>query len=580
MRLNFSKYNTLRNQMLIGYLLVMVLILSFVASVTFASVSDMLRNNAEKNIQQTAVQANGRLEGVLQQINSLSLQVATNIYVQNLLLGELNGKPASFTEKQNLPAIINTVPIYADGVMSVELFNHNRYRLYPLDNNLLEAEVQPDWIQRTIDAKGDLVWFGIDPADPNALLAIRLVTMVNQNFETGGYLLVRINREVFELRDSVLQGSHGMLLADNDGEIITSSVPGLTPDQAAELMRSRDKTADIGSRRYMVVRTTSEITGWTLLILTPISEITNGISVLRNVIVVSAGVGSLLYVIISLLLSTVIAKPIFKLIRSMRSTRLGVLKQVDNLSSTIEIRELNRTYNEMVDNINNLIRLVYEKEILQSRTELKALQAQINPHFLFNTLEALYRSLLEKNEEELAEFVLAMSELFRYTITNPKNDEWVALREEMDHIERYLRIMKTRLGDRLRWDISLPPFLSEYPIPKLIVQPLVENAITHGVERRIGTGNISVAVTLSENEEYLIISVQDDGRGMDEETLSKIQNALTSGNVPSAKGSGMGIANVERRIQLYYDERDPAVGIEISSREGEGTLVRIQLPYH
>jgi two-component system sensor histidine kinase YesM len=579
MRLNLSKYNTLRNQMLVGYLLVMLLILGVVAAVTFASVSEMLRSNAEKNIQQTAVQANGRLEAVLQQFNSLTLQVATNGYVQNLLLGELNGKPASFTEKQNLPSIINTIPMFADGVQSVELFNHDRYRLYPLDNNLLDAEVQPDWIQRAIEAKGDLTWFGLDPANPNTLLAVRLVTLVNQNFDPGGYLIVRVNREAFALKIADLQGNRGMLLADNDGEPIASSLPELAPEQASELIRSQSNTAVIESRKYMVVRTTSEITGWTLLILTPMSEITSGISVLRNIIAASAGGGSLLYVLISLLLSTLIAKPIFKLIRSMRSARLGVLKQVDNLSSSIEIRELNRTYNEMVDNINNLIRLVYEKEILQSRTELKALQAQINPHFLFNTLEALYRSLLEKNEEELADFVLSMSELFRYTIANPKQDEWVTLRDEMEHIERYLRIMKTRLGDRLRWNITLPSYLAEHPIPKLIIQPLVENAITHGVERRIGTGNIAVSAALADNDDYLIISVRDDGMGMSEDTLQSIRNSLTSGNVPSAKGSGVGIANVNRRIQLYYDEYDPEVGLRIKSRSSEGTLVQIWLPY-
>lgn len=101
----------------------------------------------------------------------------------------------------------------------------------------------------------------------------------------------------------------------------------------------------------------------------------------------------------------------------MRSTRLGILKPIENVSSTMEIQELNYSYNKMVDNINELIQLVYEKELSRSHTELKALQAQINPHFLFNTLDVLYWSLLDRDEDQLAEYVVAMSDLFRYTIT-------------------------------------------------------------------------------------------------------------------------------------------------------------------
>jgi len=148
----------------------------------------------------------------------------------------------------------------------------------------------------------------------------------------------------------------------------------------------------------------------------------------------------------------------------------GELVTNPDTSSTLEIMELNHTFNQMVENTNYLIQVVYEKEIMRSRTELEALQAQINPHFLYNMLNALYWSLIEK--EEIAENVVAMSDLFRYTISHPKKDDWVTVGEELEQIERYMKLMKMRFGNRLIWRITAEEKILKVKIPKLIIQPL------------------------------------------------------------------------------------------------------------
>lgn len=140
MKARISRWNTLRNQMLVGFLFVMMIILFVVGVVTFDSVSRLLKNNAEKHIQQTAIQANGRLEAVLNQIDSLTTQVATNAYVQQLLLNEKNGKQATFSERQGLLASIRIVQTYADGITSVELYSSEYRRLFPLDGSNLEKK--------------------------------------------------------------------------------------------------------------------------------------------------------------------------------------------------------------------------------------------------------------------------------------------------------------------------------------------------------------------------------------------------------------------------------------------------------
>lgn len=246
----------------------------------------------------------------------------------------------------------------------------------------------------------------------------------------------------------------------------------------------------------------------------------------------------------------------------------------------MELRELNYTYNGMVANMNDLIRVVYEKEVLQSRTELKALQAQINPHFLFNTLEAFNWSLEEKGEEELAGLVVVMSRLFRYIIGRPNNkDEWVALSEEVEQIRRYLKIMEMRMGERLSWDIVLDPREAAVPVPKLLIQPIVENAILHGVESRVGSGSVEVTITPSPRDGWTSVKVSDNGPGMDEDTLRALRNTLEGGPPISAKGNGVGLVNVQRRLQLYYGQEGiKSEGLIIESRLSEGTVITFEIP--
>ncbi|WP_334074259.1 sensor histidine kinase [Paenibacillus sp. A14] len=570
----------MRNQMLVGFLGVMILILCVVGVVTFDSVSRLLKNNAEKHIRQTAVQANGRLEAVLNQIDSLTTQVATNAYVQKVLLNERNGNPATFSERQALLSSIKIVQTYADGITSVELYSAENRRLFPLDEGRLDMKVGQEWIARAKEGKGRMVWIGKDPLEPDTVLAIRSVSLMDQWFTHGGYVLVRMDREAFRLSESFNgdSGRETMLVVGQNYSLIASSDPTFNTGAIRPLVEAEETGVSIGKRKYMLVKQPSAVTGWIFLILTPVSAITEGISVLRTAILMSAGIGTLLFIVLSFPMSTIITRPVFKLIKTMRGARLNGLKPTTQISSTIEINELNHTYNRMVEHMNGLIELVYEKELIQSRTELKALQAQIHPHFLFNTLEALYWALQEKREEELAGYVVAMADLFRYTITGPNKEEWVTLGDELEHIERYLLIMKMRLGDRIGWSILSPPAYARVSMPKLLIQPLVENAILHGIEGRIGPGTVTIRVEPAEDGIHLGITVEDDGRGMDAATLRTLNHALETGQSPPSKGTGMGIFNVRQRLKLYYGRGRLRPGVSIRSASGEGTRVSLTIP--
>lgn len=570
----FKNYNTLRNQILAIYLFVMVIVLSIVGILIFNQLGSLMRNNAEKQMQQTAVEASDRMETLYKQINTLTNQVATNNTVQQLLTDVVDGKSVSVPQRESLIRVINNFHAYSNAISSFNLYTVNGERVYPADNVNIFEKVDPMWIQKANREKGRLVWIGNDPDDREYSFAIRKVTLMDRSFSGGGYLLVRINNSYFQVNDNNMDHKEKeyMMLLDREYSAITSNYEGNTK----RILKEGTKNILINGAKYLIVKEKSEVTGWTLVILKPMSLLMEGVSVVRTSILISGAIGFIIFLISSIFLSTIITRPIIKLTNTMKNAKMDELKPNPHISSINEIVDLNNTYNQMVENTNHLIQQVYEKELLRSRSELKALQAQIDPHFLYNTLNALYWSLEDKGEEKLADQVIAMSEFFRYTIGNADKDQ-VTIREALEQIERYLQIMKMRMGDRLLWDVSAQEDCLDTKIPKLIIQPLVENAILHGIGNQRKQGAVSIKVKKAENSPNLVISVSDNGVGIDQETLRAINESIEGGGVASSKGTGIGLANVNKRLSLSYEKQSLAI-LTVRSDQGKGTEVTFEIP--
>ncbi|WP_167301713.1 cache domain-containing sensor histidine kinase [Paenibacillus xylanilyticus] len=573
-----GRYNSLRNQIFVGFVMVMLIVLLLAGVTAYDRVAALLKSNAEKHIHQTAVQASGRLDALIAQVNSLTAQVADDSYVQRLLSEEKHGKPATFNQRQALLQIAGSYQSFINGAQSMEIYTTGYNRIFPMDDRSLDLRVERSWITQADEGKGRLVWAGSDPEDPGVLLAIRRINLLEHSFEHGGYVVVRMQRSFFQLNDSnEAEGSQdSILLLDGDGEVVTSNLQ-INLDPKAIL--DSGSVVQNGEESYIVVRHKSELTGWTLAVLTPLGETTEGVSILRTALLVSGIIGVGLFLVMSFFLSTMITRPLIRLMRAMRGAQPGAMRPNLMVSSTMEINELNEVYNQMVYRQNELTRVVHEKEVMQSRAELKALQSQINPHFLFNTLEAFYWSLEEKGEEELALRVIAMSRLFRYIIPGPHQDEWVTIADELEHAERYLNIMQMRLGERMQWEIRLSEEVRSVPIPKLLIQPLVENAILHGIENTLKPGKVEIRVEPSPVEGRVRVKVQDNGPGMDEERLLSIVQALDGGPAASTKGTGVGLINVHRRLKVYFGSQlGDAAQLVVESEVGRGTIICFEIP--
>lgn len=259
------------------------------------------------------------------------------------------------------------------------------------------------------------------------------------------------------------------------------------------------------------------------------------------------------------------------LVQSVRKITEGDMDTAVSIEGRDEIAELSQHVQQMMDHINQLIHNVYESELQSKASEIRALQSQINPHFLFNCLQAINTSALKNGALETSDLIVNYSRVVRKSI------EWktdiVTIRQELDLVKDYLLIQRERFADRLQYAIQTDPRCEEARIPKFTIQPIVENALFHGVEAKAGVCRVNVSAMVDGND--LLICVEDTGIGMSQERLSHIRAVIVEDTF-TPQEAHIGILNVHRRIRLLYGQ---TYGVSIESTLGEGTRVIIRLPF-
>jgi two-component system sensor histidine kinase YesM len=276
------------------------------------------------------------------------------------------------------------------------------------------------------------------------------------------------------------------------------------------------------------------------------------------------GIGTILAIALSLLFSRSITKPIRGLATSMQAVESGNLQTKKEYAKIKEFAQLDHCFNVMVEQIRGLLHLTREEQQKVAEAERKALESQMNPHFLFNTLNTIKALARVHGEEEIYTITIQLGKLLRSTIDNHESE--CTLKESMALIDSYLTIQKIRFGDKLHVTTVLDPCCAMIKTPKLIIQPLVENSIVHGLEPKAGDWNIEVLV--QEQNRRIFLTVRDDGVGFPPGTLPENLDDL-------ANSKHVGVYNVYRRLALKYGKR---MSFSIVSKEMEGTVVSISFP--
>lgn len=395
--------------------------------------------------------------------------------------------------------------------------------------------------------------------------------------ENDGVVFIDLNYSaISELCDQNSMGARGYIfILDENGNIVyhpqqQQLYNELQTENIDLVMNAETDTVRTGNGRdekiYTMAR--SDKTGWTIVGCMNTAELLKKSEKAQSIYLIMA-VG---LVIVALILSNIIARkitlPIQKLRDSMARVQEGDFHGADiEVISENEIGSLTKSFNVMTHRIEELMEQNVHEQELKRKSEMKALQSQINPHFLYNTLDSIIWMAEGKKNEEVVLMTASLARLLRQSISN--EDEVVSIGNEIEYVRSYLTIQKMRYKDKLEFEINVDPSIRHVKIVKLVLQPIVENAIYHGLKYKESKGLLTVhGYTEGENA---VIQIIDNGVGMDEETLKHIFER----HKVNYHSNGVGVYNVQKRLQLHYGQN---YGITYRSEQGVGTTATIVIP--
>ena len=450
---------------------------------------------------------------------------------------------------------------------------------------------QSSWYQQIISQDG-AIWykahsgsFAVKTTD-ESLISVGMPYIDKATGRKNGIILVDIEENALLKIVNRSLGDRGcMLLLDGQNEIInTSSGAGLSGSlrqyvldrvksyQATE-GEIKDNTAVIQTQKALIVYQTSPLTHWKIIGIVPTAEIYGNIDVIAIVTLILLAVFSAAAVGSSLYLAKKFTDPIRKLQQAMLSVEEGDFSTAIDLNRKDELGQLGASFNQMIKKIRRLMDLVYEKQVMLRKSEYKALEAQINPHFLYNSLDSIMWLLRMNRTEDASVMLSSFTTLFRISLS--KGNDFIPIEKEVKHVESYLVVQNMRYSKKFDYEVHVPPDLMKYHTLKLLLQPLVENAIYHGLS--VEKSKILISISARQLPGRIIFTVWDDGVGIPPEKLQALQEALNreESDTGGEGKAGYGLRNVNGRIKAYFGKE---YGLTVASKYGEGTTVEVVIP--
>lgn len=407
----------------------------------------------------------------------------------------------------------------------------------------------------------------------------RAVELTNNGSSQLGVLLVDMNYSSIEQmlnKANMDNASEYVYLMDGNGELIYHPkqkliYAGLYEENNRHESHYEDGThwEEFGGEQRLVTTRTISYTGWKLVSVVPRSALQMGLYSTRTFVISLVALSMLMIFILNQLVSSRIAKPLQRLNESVREWEAGNTKPDIYIGGTQEVEHLGKTLRTTFEQINQLMQGILREQEEKRKSELDALQSQINPHFLYNTLDSIVWMIEGERYEDAVFMITQLASLFRISLSRGKTV--ICIEDEIRHAKNYMNIQKVRYKNTFSFDFQVDDEVLNCCTVKLVLQPLLENAIYYGVEGMEDDGEIHVRAYRDGADVYM--EVCDNGLGMPQEMVEKL---LTENNRVHKRGSGVGVINVHNRIALRFGKQ---YGLEIISQPDEGTVVRVHLPY-
>ncbi|MGF7031225.1 two-component system sensor histidine kinase YesM [Paenibacillus mucilaginosus] len=605
--------HSIHNRLFVLFLLSMLSLLLIVSALFYQRTTDQVQDKvseiARKNVSQTV----GLFDLLLQGYDSLSKSISGNFDLQRLVAEPGPKDPAlRFITERTITNTLGAIYYSREDMIGIHVISYSG-PIYSYGNSM--SVIDPDyadsaWYKELQESTGEIRWFGVSPNSVIDQLEKRPVFAFGRQLydlsqhKPIGVVLIETDADqaLAALSNLKLSPNSEAYIVSPDGRVMASTIPvgevgtdsTLVPEDIPRPAYEGDVVVDPKDGR-LAVAGRPEMADWTVLSLTPDSDMNVELDETRNFILIMLSILIVVATALATFVSRTISSPLKRLIQEMKQVEMGNFRGLLHVKSYEEINILVSSFNQMVHRMDDLIERVKLSSISEKNAQLQALQSQVNPHFLYNTLDMIYWMLDEKENDRLGRVVLSLSHMFRYS-SHWEGSSEVTLREERDQMRHYLTIIKSRLEGRLTVYVDMEDRWLDYRLPKMTLQPIIENAVKHGLEPLNCEGVLRVYTEASDGSLHIV--VQDNGPGMDRDTLQRLQETLTGETLSAAKElaevdaaadapvsaaramapkgrRGIGLQNVHRRLVLMFGE---AYGVRVSSSLGEGTVVTVVMP--
>lgn len=605
----FAKIYNFNNLPIRYKLIVHFMIISILPSICLGfmiswTVNNVISKQVNENTLQLMGKANKSLEDYIGGIQNITYLISFNPQIKEFLELEQASAGSNLADEQyeikQFLQGFTTLHYEVAGILVIN--NKGEYisnEMYARSTKLLTDE---QWYEEAVSNAGIFKLIGhpvgrnvtthYNYRDDELVSGVRAI-LDPETQETKGVILIDLKlRVIAETLKDVRLGKSGFLMViDDQGKgIYTPASPfteGIMPEWFSDRI-SGNFSKKINGEELQFIYRKSPFTNWTTVGVFSTNEAIYEVQEIRFYMVSFIFLVTFLGITASFYLAYSISRPIQRLKKYMQIAESGDLLVRDFGNRTDEIGMLGQSFNNMLLQTKKLISLVEVKERQKKDAELRVLHANIKPHFLYNTLDTIHWLAKKNGADEATDLVDSLSKLFRIGLSN--GQEIIPLINEVEHVISYLKIQKTRYKDKLDYEVHIDPHLNKYYLLKLILQPIVENAIYHGIKERRGPGIVRIHAELQ--RDCVLLTVTDDGLGMNEETLRKLSEKLqqTLNDIKDQSSSnddtdlalkmnelngGYGLVNVHTRIVLSFGE---PYGLSVKSEEGIGTTVAIKHP--
>ncbi|WP_100405272.1 sensor histidine kinase [Bacillus solitudinis] len=596
MRESFMKYFLLRDQFLMTKMLVFfsVLVVMPILLVSYFSYhysSKMLEEEARQYSFQIIGQVQIYIEDYLRDLEVDTLKMINHPDTVDFLRMGINQEVEESEVRRRVQNVLKNVSYSRSDITNITLILDDLHMISSNERDIHEAVLtfrEENWFQTIpTNGKSQIISRVVDTngkKDPYLFIVKKLVNP--HSLAPYGMLVMEVNyRRLHDVAAKNRRGAAGYLvIVDNQGRYVYHpDVANIgqepTNHEIKDLINSESGSFLTTERKkHFITYANSDFLDWHFARVVPYQELTRGMNYIKKLTLFVTLTSIIFGFIIAIILVTSVVKPIQSLNKLMKKVEIGDLSVRAKITSTDDIGRLTLGFNKMVRRLAILVNDMYiaklketQMDLRQKETELKMLQSQINPHFLYNSLDTIRGMAFYEENEDIANMSGSLAKLLRYNI---KGDfKTVPFKHEIEIVELYLSIQRYRFDERLIYTSDIPEWVKEQQIPKFSLQPLIENALAYGTEINTGITRVQIDVEQLNGGSFEIL-IRDTGPGIDEEKLVKLKALLAIDN-QELNTNHIGLMNVHRRIRQHFGEQ---YGLRLSSKIGKGTTVSIILP--